>query len=202
MGLILLSVHKDKVTIEVGTVCFSWLVSIILVVLICSLLILLVCVSKILKKRSYEKYKLNISYNFDLYVEYSDYCNIGKKGAKYSKYSDWEEKLKEKHKNLLLETNYTNFAHYLNKLKRDYEFMYDGMVNVFLPLIGAAFAILFPSECEPTPVEFKILRVVAVIGVLVWLMLKEQKDTKDHLTFFEDCMELFQNAKRERKERL
>lgn len=78
------------------------------------------------------KIKKKDNYNFVYKTEYKNYKAIGSKNGKYRNYLEWEQSIREKYKNVTIDT-LNNFIHFLNKKQRNSEFIKTCFISFTFP---------------------------------------------------------------------
>lgn len=189
----------------IGIVCFKGSNQKVLMLLstlsvAAALLLTTLSLSTILSMKRYEKYKKEKPYGFDVYAEYKIYSNVGnKKKSEYLKYSEWKSYIWDEYKTLYDDIYYKeDFKRFLNMNYRNRKASYEAITNIMIPVIIAITTILFAviKELDITFLGMIIVIVVSTSMISV-MLINELFDTKRHIVFYEDLIELFDGFENE-----
>lgn len=157
----------------------------------CTIACIILWVVAIVKDNN--KLKLNEAaiepYSFDYSFELEIYVSVGKKKARYEKYSQWKKHIEEEYQ---IQIHSDDFYHFINRRYRTKKNTYDMTKALVVPVEVALIAIFAQDKSMIGDITLGTVYAFIAAIIIVVLATNEMISCKNEIYFLKDVMDLIE----------
>lgn len=159
------------------------------VIIPCTIACIILWVVAIVKNNN--KLKLNEAaiepYSFDYSCELEIYVSVGKKKARYEKYSQWKKHIEEEYQ---IQIHSDDFYHFIRRRFRIKENKYDMIKALLVPVEVALIAVFAQDKSMIGNISYGTVYAFITALIIVVLATNEMISCKNEIHFLNDMIEL------------